>query len=468
MNLIRLNMKAFKLIFILILIFCSFYPAYSQQTVLHEKGKIVLESFPYGAVRLTGGPLRRQLDEVKSYYLAIPNDDLLKGFRMRMNFPTWGAKDLGGWYTADVFSVFGQIVGGLSRLYAVTGDEACREKVNSLIKGWAECIDSNGYFFYSANAGAAHYVYEKMVGGLLDAYQFVHNKEALSYLSIITDWSIKNLSRDRQHTMEWYTLTENLYRAYLITDDKKYLDFGNEWEYHSYWNALRDQKDVLKPGTNHIENVHAYSHLNTLSGAAEAYLVKGNEGYKATIINGYDFFTNEQCFVTGGFGITEFLTSKAEQINALRGNHKSFETQCGSWAAFKLCKYLLMITGNAKYGDWIEKLMINGIGASIPMSPDGKVFYYSDYNTREGMKENIQIEWSCCTGTRPEAVAEYADLVYFKNTSGIFVNVFTPSVVTWNGVTLTQSTRFPESSDISFNITTSAPKDFAIQFRKPS
>lgn len=465
MNRPNLNIRAFSLIFILVL--CYSCPTYSQQSEVQGKGKIVLEPFPYGAVQLTGGPLRRQLDEVKSYYLAIPNDDLLKGFRKRMNFPTWGAKDLGGWYTADIFNVFGQIVGGLSRLYAVTGDEACRNKVNALIEGWAQCIDSTGYFFFSPSAGAAHYVYEKMVGGLLDAYQYAHNKEALSYLSRITDWSIKNLSRNRQHTMEWYTLTENLYRAYLITHDKKYLDFGNEWEYHTYWGALRDHKDVLKPGTNYIENVHAYSHLNTLSGAAQAYLVKGTEGYKATIINGYDFFINEQCFATGGFGITEFLTSKAEQINALRGNHKSFETQCGSWAAFKLCKYLLMITGNAKYGDWVEKLMINGIGASIPMSPDGKVFYYSDYNTREGMKENIQIEWSCCTGTRPEAVAEYTDLIYFKNSSGIYVNVFTPSIVTWNGVTLTQSTRFPESDEVLFDITTSAPKAFAIQFRKP-
>lgn len=187
MNLIKHNMKVFKLIFIFTLILCSSCPTYSQQAVLQGKGKIVLEPFPYGAVRLTGGPLRRQLDEVKSYYLAIPNDDLLKGFRKRMHFPTWGAMDLGGWYTADIFNVFGQIVGGLSRLYAVTGDEACREKVNALIEGWAQCIDSTGYFFFSPSAGAAHYVYEKMVGGLLDAYQYAHNKEALGYLSRITD-----------------------------------------------------------------------------------------------------------------------------------------------------------------------------------------------------------------------------------------------------------------------------------------
>ena len=89
------------------------------------------------------------LDEVRDDYLRIPNDDLLKGFRQRAGLPAPG-KDLGGWYSGDVFSVFGQIVSGLSRLYAATGDPACREKADSLIAEWAKCIAPDGYFFYSA------------------------------------------------------------------------------------------------------------------------------------------------------------------------------------------------------------------------------------------------------------------------------------------------------------------------------
>ena len=30
--------------------------------------------------------------------------------------------------------------------------------------------------------------------------------------------------------MEWYTLTENLYRAYLVTGNQRYRDFGAVWE----------------------------------------------------------------------------------------------------------------------------------------------------------------------------------------------------------------------------------------------
>ena len=98
---------------------------------------------------------------------------------------------------------------------------------------------------------------------------------------------------------------------------------------------------------------------------------------------------------------------------------------------FKLCKYLLTITGEARYGDWIERLAYNGIAATIPMSPDGRVFYYSDYNALGGVKRNHPVGWSCCTGTRPMALADLHDLVYFHGADDLYVNLYVPSTVTW-------------------------------------
>jgi hypothetical protein len=443
----------------------------AQQAVLHDKGKIILQPFAYGHVKLNDGPLKRQLDEVKDYYLRIPNDDLLKGFRQRMGFPTFGAQDMGGWYSKNVFHVFGQILSGLSRLYAVTGDTACRDKVNALVDGWGKCIDSSGFSSYSKDAVFPHYVYEKMVGGLVDAYLFTGNKTALIYLSRITDWSIKNLNKERTlNSVEWYTLSENLYRAYLVTHDKKYFDFANYWEYTSYWDALKNKSNIFKKSV--LQNAHAYSHLNALSSAAMAYMVKGDEKYKTTIKNGYDFFVNSQCFATGGFGLDETLfANKTEMIQTFENTHKSFETQCGSWAGFKLCKYLLMVTGDGRYGDWVEKLVINGIGSDVPMSADGNVLYYSDYNPRGGTKQNNGADpWTCCTGTRPEAIAEYADLIYFKGKNGIYVNLYTPAKVSWNGISLSQTTDFPESDQTRFtiNVSGNANLNFTLSFRKPT
>ena len=95
-----------------------------------------------------------------------------------------------------------------------------------------------------------------------------------------------------------------------------------------------------------------------------------------------------QCFPTGGFGPDEQLLPRDAWHKKTDYTHNSFETQCGAFAVFKLCKYLMTITGDARYGDWVERLVYNGIAATIPMSPDGLVFYYSDYNALGGAKRN--------------------------------------------------------------------------------
>jgi DUF1680 family protein len=438
-------------------------------------GKRLLLPFDYQGVTLEPGPLKEQMEEVKRFYLSIPDDDLLKGFRARAGRSAPG-KDLGGWYSSDTFLVFGQIVSGLARLHAATGDAACRDKANRLVSEWARCIEPDGYFYASRKPNAPHYIYDKMLWGLLDSYLYCGNREALPALSRITDWAVKNLDRSRRindTSTEWYTLSENLYRAYLITGDAKYRDFAQVWEYHDYWDIYARKGDIFgpRPDGGRTDVYHAYSHVNTLGGAGAAFLVKGELDYLKTIVNAADYLQRVQCFATGGFGPDEQLLPPAKLLEKLNDTHNTFETQCGSWAVFKLAKYLISFTGEASYGDWVERLILNGIGASIPMTIDGRVFYYSDYCLSGGAKRNTDFGWSCCTGTRPQAVADCADLIYFHDPENLYVNLFTPSTVNWarakGAVTLSQTTEFPESQEVRFTVTVAKPAEFGVKFRQP-
>jgi DUF1680 family protein len=438
-------------------------------------GHRVIEPFDYRGVTLEPGPVQKQVDEVRRFYLAISDDDLLKGFRARAGLPAPG-KDLGGWYSSDTFLVFGQIVSGLARLYASTGDVACRDKANRLLSEWAKCIEPDGYFYASRKPNAPHYIYDKMLWGLLDSFSYCDNRESLRSLSHITDWATKNLDRSRRvndTATEWYTLSENLYRAYLVTGDPKYRQFAEVWEYHDYWDLFARGGDPFGPRPDGTRSsvYHAYSHVNNLGGAAAAYLVKGDVTYLDVIKKAYVYLQAEQCFATGGFGPDEELLPRQKLREKLFATHHTFETQCGSWAAFKLAKYLNSFTGDARYGDWVERLLYNGIGASIPMTVDGRVFYYSDYCPHGGEKRNTDFGWSCCTGTRPQAVADCDDLIYFRDGQSLYVNLFVPSVVRWsresNTITLTQDTRFPESDLVRLTVQLKKPEQFAIHFRVP-
>jgi DUF1680 family protein len=205
-----------------------------------------------------------------------------------------------------------------------------------------------------------------------------------------------------------------------------------------------------------------------------AYGVTGNEEYLKTIVNAYDWLERTQFYATGGYGPEEeLLPPDGSLSNSLETTFRSFETICGSWAGFKLARYLMQFTGEARYGDWIEKLVYNGIGAALPMEAHGQTFYYSDYRLGGGRKIYYQDgTWPCCSGTYPQVVADYHNVIYFKDRDSLYVNLFVPSTVTWhwgqNEILVEQATTYPDSDTTILTVTPSTPIAFNLKIRIPS
>jgi DUF1680 family protein len=447
--------------------------------------KIFLEPFNYEGVRLLDSRFRKQYLATRDYYYNIPNDDILKGFRKAAGLPAPG-EDMGGWCAKDPSVAFGQWLSGMARMYKATGDRAMRDKATQLMLEWGKTI---------VRPELTHYTYEKTLCGLVDLYAYGGQKEALPLLEQITDWASQNLSRARKpasledaqggyHTgdLEWYTLSENLYRAYQLTGNPKYKTFGDVWRYPHYWGMFAGERPV------EVRAFHAYSHVNTLSSAAMAYAITGDPQYLKTIVNAYDYFQQTQCYATGGYGPGEALVAPDGSLGKWLETEptephyvdqllqyfvgRSFETPCGSWAVFKLGRYLMQYTGQARYGDWMEKLLYNGIGAALPMHGRGKTFYYADYRLGGGTKVYYPEPWPCCSGTYIQAVADYHNIIYFKDAAGLYVNLFVLSEVSWNcqgeEVRVVQETDYPESDTTLLTVHVKKSTPFALHFRVPA
>jgi hypothetical protein len=431
----------------------------------------VLETFDFAGVTIDDGLLRRCLDETREFYLRIPDDDLLRPFRLRKGLPAPGAV-LGGWYGNDVFHPFGQIVSGLARLGAATRDAACGSKVRALVHGFGECIDDDGWFFASRHPNAPHYIFDKLVGGLLDAHVYCGDPRALALLARIVGWAEQHLDRGRRRAdtgTEWYTLGENLDRAFLLTGARRYREFAAVWAYDDWWQRLAAHQDPFTDAP--TNGYHAYSHLNTIGSEAAAAEATGDRRLLDGAIAAHDWFVATQTFATGGFGPDEQLLPPAALRERLSLTNHSAETQCGAWAVFKLCKRLLRLTGDARHGDWIERQYLNAIAASIPPAPDGRVFYYSDYCTTGATKFLHDEPWTCCAGTRPQAVAELADLVWLRNGDALYVDLFVPSTlrctVRGTGVVVALQTAFPAGDTVALEVAPEKPVRFPLRVRAP-
>jgi uncharacterized protein len=450
-----------------------------------------LEQFGYGDVELLEGPLQQQFETNHAFYAALDEDALLKPFRERAGVAAPG-EDMGGWYSWAPLSAldarpnngfapghsFGQYLSGLSRDYAATGNKATQEKVHRLVKNFGPAITEH---FWDQNRFPA-YTYDKITIGMIDAHEFAAAPDALKVLDKTLDSVEKRLpprglSRaqqyERPHTDEsfcWdepYTLPENAFLAYKRGAGERYKELAirflaDDW----YW-------DPLASGENVLPHKHAYSHVNAMSSAMQAYLVLGSEKHLRAAKNGFEFLRTTQSFATGGWGPNEDFREpgKGELGESLSKTHSSFETPCGSYAHFKITRYLTRVTRDSRYGDSMERVLYNCILGALPIEKEGYGFYYSDYNN-EGSKVYHPYPWHCCTGTFSQVTADYGISSYFHDGKGIYVNLFVPSRVKWNWpggrVGLVQKTNYPHSPQTEIAIETEKAAAFPVYLRIPA
>jgi len=451
-----------------------------------------LETFPYSDVELLAGPMKRQFEENHAVFLNLDDDRLLKVFRQVAGLPAPG-EDMGGWYDLTGFSLtrsdfhgfiaghtLGQYVSGLARAYAVTGSELTRAKVNRLVKGYAETLDPKAKFFVDYRLPA--YTYDKLAVGLIDAHEFVHDPMAMDVHEKLTRAMAaylpeKALSRAEQRSRphkdtsftwdESYTLPENLFLAYQRTGNVFYREMAKRYlEDDTYFGPLSQ-------GNNVLPFEHAYSHVNAFSSAMQAYLTLGSEMHLRAARNGFEMLQTTQSFATGGWGPDEaFGEPGIGQLgNSLASTHASFETPCGAYGHFKITRYLLCVTKDARYGDSMEQVLYNTILGAWPIRPDGTSFYYSDYNNT-GKKVWYRDKWPCCSGTFPQLAADYHISTYLRASDGVYVNLYAPSTVRWSDsggkYSLTQQTKYPFENTVEVQVAGSRAAEYTIYLRIPA
>ena len=472
---------------------CACGSSFSLATDRRTTG--VLMPLPRSDVQLGAGPMLQQFNAQQSLYMSIDDDVLLKPFRQRAGLPAPGA-DMGGWYDdSRDFNIdpadwskanwhgfipghsFGQYVSALARGYAMTQDEAARRKVSDLVGKFAATISPR--FFEDYNLPA--YTFDKLVVGLVDAHQFTQVNAARPTLARLTETVVpylpeKALTREERRARPYkreaqiwdepYTLPENLFIAARLGMGPRYQELGLRY--------LQDGAlfDPLAEGRSPFKGKHAYSHVNALSSAIQAYAVTRNEKYAKAALNGFAF-VEAQSWATGGWGANEELLAADDQetlFAMLQDTHRSFETPCGAYAHFKIARSLLQITRDARYGDSMERVLYNTILGALPTQPNGDTFYYSDYNARASKGYRGEA-WPCCSGTFAQLTADYGISSYLVEGATLYVNLYVPSRarldIDGQDVIVTQHTNYPAANSSRFTVDLAQPANFGIALRIP-
>lgn len=458
------------------------------------KPVVKLEAYGFAPadVKLLGGSIfSNAMQKDSAYLLQIEADRLLARFYENAGLPL-KAKVYGGWESEGLSGhTLGHYLSAISLMYASTGNAEFKSRVSYIVSELARCQSARktGYvgaipgedsLFYKVSKGdirssgfdlnggwAPWYTVHKVMAGLVDAYLYCGNTQALAVATAMADWAsntLKDLSTEQMQKMlrcEYGGMNDVLAQIYAITGNKKYLDLSYRFYDDFVMQPLSQQVDAL-PGK------HANTNVPKTVGSAAQYELTGNKSDSTLAAFTWNTLVNHHSYVIGGNGNYEYLGQEDKLNDRLSDN--TAET-CVSYNMLKLTKHLFSWHPQARLGDYYERTLYNHILAS-QHSGSGMMCYFVPL--RMGSRKTFSDPFdtfTCCVGTGIENHAKYQEDIYYESADGksLFVNLFIPSSLHWraNQTTVTMKTSFPEGDTIALLIEPLKTRKFALKLRRP-
>ena len=451
------------------IVLCAFLSLCS----LSLSAQTVVEPFALKDVKLLPSRFQRNMQRDSAWIASIPVSRLLHSFRNTAGVYSAleGGYDaglrLGGWESLDC-DLRGHVTGHLLSAMAYL---QMRQKADSLVQGLAEVQRQYGTGYLSAfgeglidrniqgqRVWAPFYTLHKIVQGLIDQYQLCGNETALQVARGMGDWAYNKLkplgeqTRQKMIRNEFGGFNEAMYSLYAITRDEHYL-WVARFFYHN------DKIDPLKAGNSDLGTNHANTFIPKLLGECRNYELFGHEDSRRAATLLFETLVNDHAFVTGEVSDKEHLFRPEAQSKHLSGYDGE---NCCTYNLLKLADRLFAYQPDAKTADYYERALYNHIlGQQDTLS--SMVCYFTPlmtggyrlYSTRDS-------SYWCCVGSGFESHAKYQSSIYFHSDRELYVNLFIPSELDWNGTTVRQKTRFPEQNRTT--LTASAKLDMKVRF----
>ncbi len=444
-----------------------------------------LEALPFGParVKLLAGPFQHARELDRKYLRSLSPDQLLHTFRLNAGVAS-SAKPLGGW-EAPESEVRGHFVGhylsACALLIAADGDPVLRRNANAVVAGMAQCQERMGTGYLSAfpdsfidrvdnrqPVWAPWYTLHKVLAGLIDMHRLAGSGEALGVATRFADWIDRRYAAmpdERMQAMlgnEHGGICEALIELYAVTSEARYRALALRFNHDALLDPAADGRDTLT-------GLHANTQVPKFIGAAREYELTGDPKLRKAAAFFWNSVANERSYVIGGHSDGEMFTPKERLSQALGAN--TTET-CNTYNMLKLTGRLFGWQPSAALGDFTERALFNHILAS--QNPEtGMMCYYVPLRSgsRKVFNEPLDSFW-CCTGTGVENHVRNHEGIYYQSSAhdALYVNLFIASELDWRdrGVTLTQTTRFPDEPGSAITLRCTKPTAFTLRIRRPA
>jgi DUF1680 family protein len=421
----------------------------------------VFEPFSPADIELLDSELLQKRDSDRTYLLKLSSDNLLRPYRFEAGLwsePSRPESIHWGWEspTSQLRGHFlGHWLSAASTYAAATGDREMRGKAEAIVDGLARCQEANGgewlgsiptKYFELIAAGrwvwAPHYTAHKTFMGLMDAHRFIGSPKALELAENWAKWFYRwtaSFSREKMDeimNVETGGMLEIWAELFGVTGRHEYRELMDRY-------SRRDLYDALLGGRDPLTNMHANTTIPEALGAARAYEVTGEERW-LEVAKAYWELAVERLprWVTGGSTAGEIWVPKARLPHRFGDKNQEL---CTVYNMMRLAECLLRHTGEARYADYWERNLRNGIlaqgfwkgrlthGATVDHPLSGLISYFLPM--RPGSVKLWASEtdhFFCCHGSNVQANAAHTASIYYKTKSGLAICQLFGSRLSWD------------------------------------
>lgn len=399
--------------------------------------------------------------------------------------------------TDDAWTPFEQNaywIDGMIRCGWLIDDKKLIEYAEGKIYPAIENADADGYIgpsFLKDGMLWAHSVYFRALIAEYEATGDGRILEALKKHYIRTDLKerIKSPSGARIIAVRDISAIECALWLYGKTKDERFLEMSEEA--YAVFNQIyaddsdapegAEMRDLTLQGMLSDRKVcrnHGVTYNEICKLPAILYLYTKKEIYKRAAVNAFDKLYRDQMLIDGVNSSSEYLNGNSDSQAA----HETCDISDLTWAL----GYLFMITGDGKYGDWIENAVFNaGLGAvdddfrgeqyfSCPnqVLADDTSNHLFFFRGEDWMSYAPEKFLSCCAGNVHRFMPNYVARSWMCDREGLIAFLYAPSVcrteVRGSFVEIEEKTSYPFRNSVKFYIKTEGTAEFSLRLRMPS
>lgn len=275
---------------------------------------------------------------------------------------------------------------------------------------------------------------------------------------------------------------------YGETGDKRFLKMSED-SYNEFNRIFSDDRgadenskmfDLTLKGmlaNKKAKNNHGVTYCELCKLGAILYKYTGKEIYKKATVNAFEKLYRDNMLIDGVHSSTEYLNGN-ENSNAM---HETCDVSDLTWAL----GYLFMVTGDAKYGDWVEDAVFNaGLGCVDDEFKGNQYFscpnqviandtcnHAGFFRGREWMSFAPKKLMACCAGNVHRFMPNYVARAWMQDNDSLFAFVYAPCAIDvalhYGRVKITEDTLYPFENTVRFKITVGKPLEFSLVLRKP-